>query len=261
MVSDDHPLARAGEGRLLAALFAPDGSVPLQDDEDDAFFAALAGDDFDAALQAEASRLPSIDLGAELRASARQFSAPAEEQVEDDYSDEEWLIVRRMRELCGDAIKRSTSAKRRKEAVEWLFVRGTAERRLGIEFHLACQMLEARPWVIHALVHHIWWSRGIQPGPLPFLADPLPEALASEAIMTAWEAGPPILETLWRWPGAPLHALRELVPELREADYQRSLDALLEAGLIADKDGTGYVSARSAKARRRMSWSRTFVGE
>lgn len=255
----DHPLAQASEGRLLASLFSPDD---LGIDAPDETLLAMVGTgasdaEIEAAMR-EAWGLPQINLAEELKQPAKPL---AEKHVEDDYTDDEWLIVRRMRELCAETINRGTSLKRRKAAIEWLFVRGTAEQRLGIEFHLACQMFEARPWVVHALIHHIWWTKGIQPGPLPFLADPLPEALSSEAILSAWDSGPPILEALWRWPGAPLHAVRELVPEITDEEYDRSLARLLDVGLIAEKDGFGYVSARSAKVRRRMSWSRTFVGD
>lgn len=181
----------------------------------------------------------------------------------DDFSDFEWTIVQAIRKKCLDAIQVETSAKRRKAAIEWLFVHGT-EDASGVSFHLACDSLKSRPWVIQALVQHFLYLRGIViEGGLPFLADVIPEALESEAGMHGWIEGMAIANALWSRPGVSEAELAKVVT-VSAQDFDRGLSRLIEAGLIGNKMGHLYLISRPATFRRtgnRVSWSRSFVGE
>lgn len=255
-----------GDVALLSSLFGD------EDDFDLSFFSAVAksgagGDTTDADIEAmmrEQWGLPAVSIDREIASIESGRAVVPDDQDEDDYTEDEWLIVRTMRQFCLDAIHRGTTAARRKRAITWLFVRGTKEQRYDSEFHLACDMLKARPWVVQALIQHLWFQREISPGTIPFLADPLPEALQSEAIMRAWEPGMQIMSVLWRWPGMPLHAMRDLVPELSDSVYDQALASLCDSGLIGTVHGHGYVTSRPATFRRtrgNVSWARSFIGE
>lgn len=215
-------------------------------------------------LMREQWGLPVVDVAAAARSTLDTAVYP-DDQDADDYTDEEWLIVKTMRKLCLDVISRETPIRRRKFALEWTFVRGVEEPRYGVDFHLACDMLKARHWVIQALVQHFWYLRCIEPEPLPFLADPLPEAIEGEAILHAWDEGIEIMRRLWMLPGRAPAELRFATPNLSPEAFDRGFDRLADAGLIGlSAAGKAYVISRPVTFRaraRKTSWSRSFLGD
>lgn len=254
--------------RLISCLFGEETDLG-----DDFLAALLSGtdtapppttDEEIEALMREQWGLPTINAAAEIARIESGTSIRPDDRDADDFSDEEWCVVRTMRKFCLDAISVGTPPKRRQKAVEWVFAHGVQEPRYGIEFHLACDMLRTRPWVIHALTQHLWFLRGIQIGALPLMADPLPDALQSEAILRAWNEGLLIVDSLWRRPGLPVSGLRMLVQDVDDAAYDRALERLIESGLVGLNNGLAYVTSRPATFRRQrgnVSWSRSFVGE
>lgn len=216
------------------------------------------------ALMRETWGLQSLDVSKEIR-QASNISVRPDDRDEDDYSEEEWLVVTTMRKLCLEAITRTTPARRRKRAIEWLFINGTEEPRNSISFHLACDLLKARPWVIQALIQHFWYLRGIEPEPLPFLADILPDAILSEAGVHAWEPGMRIASNLWQRPGSTIQELRDVTIELSSAEFDTAASLLVEHGIIGvSVAGKAYVISRPATFRhtgQKVSWSRSFIGE
>jgi len=254
------------EASALVALFGDEEDIDLA-----ALHAVAAQPDSGALTDAEIEALlreqwglPTIDVEGALRAAtAGQVSVRPDDDERDDYTDEEWTVVTTLRKLCLDAISASTPRKRLAKAVEFCFVRGTEEPRYGVSFHLACEMLKARPWVVQALIQHFWFLRGIEPGPLPFMADPLPEALHSEAILHGWEAGLRIAAAAWMHPGVLETDLRQQV-RVGDDDYERSLGALCNAGIVSLRMGRAYLTSRPAsfrRARQTVSWSRSFIGD
>lgn len=251
-------------GELLETLFG---------DEDDLDLGALVSlveapgegldDDAIEALMREQWGLPVIDAEQAIKATEANHAVRPDNRDEDDFTDEEWVIVQTMRKICLNAIDRDAPVRRRRAAVEWLYVNGTEEPKHGVSFHLACDMLRSRHWVIQALVQHFWFLRSITPGPLPFLADALPEALEGEAIMTAWEPGMQIMAHLWRRPGTPLGEIAALV-DLSQPEFEATAHRLVEVGLIGMSMGRAYVASRPATFRRtgqKVSWSRSLIGE
>lgn len=255
------------EADLLTSLFGDESDLDLDT------LAAMAGATEDGplddvqleALMREHLGLPMLDGQSAVReVESPRASIRPDDQDADDYTDEEWIIVTSMRKLCLDAIGRDTPAKRRDAAIEWLFVRGTEEPKHGISFHLACDMLHARPWVIQALVQHLWCQRGIALAALPFMADPLPEALQSEAILRAWETGLEILVQVWPRPGVPLAHLRADMASTPDDVFDKAMAALGDAGLVGVNLGRVYVQSRPSHLRRSgagITWSRSFIGE
>lgn len=186
--------------------------------------------------------------------------------VSDDYTDDEWRIVETMRKYCLDAIKVDANEKARDKAISWCFTVGTEDARNGVSFHLACEMLRSRPWVVQCLIQHFWMIRSITPKPLPFMADFLPEALQSEAIFHAWEGGSVILHALWKRPGCLVSELRAaVVAQLGDAEFDRAFAKLLDVGLAGVSSANrAYVTSRPAHFRKksqRTSWSKTFIGD
>lgn len=254
------------EPQTLAALFG---------DEDDLDLEALStiaeggpdGQLTDREIEAfmrEQWGLPALDAEQAIRTieAGRASPRPSDEDS-DEYSDEEWMIVQTLRRYCQDAISPATKPARLKMCVEWIFVRDTQEPRHGVSFHLACQMLRSRHWVIQALIQHFWFIRGIPVEPLPFMADELPEAVEQEAVMYGWDTGREIARLTWRVPGILESDMRGRVG-IDPDEFTRGLSALLDAGVIGSRMGCLHVSARPASFRRSrqgVSWSNSFVGE
>lgn len=234
----------------LAAMSESEGDEPLTDAELEAMMREQWG-------------LAPLDVSGAMRsAEAGRVTARPDDSDQDDFTEEEWTIVKTMRKFCLDAIAISTPAKRRAKSIEWLFVRGVEDPRNGVSFHLSCQAFRCRPWVIQALIQHFWYLRDIVPPVLPFLADPLPDSLQSEAILHGWEDGMRIAATSWMRPGAVDPVLREAVG-IDSGSYGRSMDALVEAGVIGLRLGRVYVTSRPASFRRTgqsVSWSNSFLG-
>lgn len=267
-MTDSAATAAPSGAALIASLF--EGEEGL----DDTFLAVLAGagaedrppssDEELEALMREQWGLPQINAEAEIARVEGGQSVRPDDRDEDDYTDEEWCVVRVLRKYCLDAVQMTTPHRQRKKAVQWIFARGEQDARHGIEFHLACDMLRARPWVIHALIQHLWFLRGIRVEALPLMSDPLPEALQSEAILRAWNEGMLIVDSLWRRPGIAIEALRNMVPEVSDADYDRALDQLIHGGIVGLNNGAAFVTSRPATFRRKrgnVSWARSFVGD
>lgn len=238
------------EGLSAIAEGGPDGQQ-LSDSEIEAFMREQWG-------------LPALDVEQTIRSIEAGSSAPRPSDADsDEYSDEEWKIVQTMRRYCQDAISPATKPARLRKCVEWIFVRETEDPRNGVSFHLACQMLRSRHWVIQALIQHFWFIRGIQVEPLPFMADELPEAIEQEALLHGWDTSMEIARLAWREPGIHEPTMRERLG-VDPDEFTRGLSVLLEVGVIGSKMGALYVSARPVSFRRTrqgVSWSNSFVGE
>lgn len=215
------------------------------------------------ALMREHLSLPELDVEGAIRsAEAGRVAARPTDRDADDFTDEEWVVVRAMRKFCLDAISPATPARRLSACVEWIFVRGT-EDKSGVSFHLACEMLYARPWVIQCLVQHFWFSRGLSPGTLPFLADTLPEAVEHEALLHGWEGGGMIARAVWSRPGMLTTDLQDAIAA-PHGDVATALDAVLGAGILSVRLGRLHVTTRHEtfrQTRQPVSWSNSLIGE
>lgn len=254
------------EPQTLAALFGDEDDIDLEALSTIAEGGAdsqLSDNEIEAFMR-EQWGLPSLDAEQAIRTieAGRASPRPSDEDS-DEFSDEEWTIVQTLRRYCQDAISPGTKPARRKKCVEWIFVRDTQEPKHGISFHLACQMLRSRHWVIQALIQHLWFIRGISVEPLPFMADELPEALEQEAILYGWDTGRDIARLAWKEPGILEPALHDRLG-IDSDEFTRGLSAVLEVGVIGSRMGCLHVSARPASFRRTrqaVSWSNSFVGE
>lgn len=254
------------EPQTLAALFGDEDDIDLEALSTIAEGGAdgqLTDDEIEAFMR-EQWGLPALDVEQTIKTieAGRSAPRPSDEDSE-DFSDEEWTIIQTLRRYCQDAISTTTKPARLQKSVEWIFVRDTQEPKYGVSFHLACQMLRSRHWVIQALIQHFWFIRGTTIEPLPFMADELPEAIEQEAIVHGWDTGREIARLVWMAPGV-------LEPEVRrrvDADpdeFTRALSALVEAGVVGSRMGCLHVSGRPASFRRStqgVSWSNSFVGE
>ena len=254
------------EPQTLAALFGDEDDIDLEALSTIAEGGAdgqLTDDEIEAFMR-EQWGLPALDAEQAIKTieAGRASPRPSDEDS-DEFSDEEWTIVQTLRRYCQDAISPATKPDRLKKSVEWIFVRDTQEPKYGVSFHLACQMLRSRHWVIQALIQHFWFIRGLAVPPLPFMADELPEALEQEAIMHGWEVGREIARLAWRAPGILEPAAHKQIAVDAE-EFSRGLSGLLESGVIGSRMGCLHVSARPASFRRSgqgVSWSNSFVGE
>jgi len=215
------------------------------------------------ALFREQWGLPPLDESGPEPPTREQVLIQANDRNEDDFTEDEWDMVKVLRTMCRQATQQQSSRRKRRAAVEWLFVHGTNDPKHRWTFHLMCVALRARPWVIQTMVQHVWFRKALVPDPLPFLADPLPEALKSEAILCAWDAGETVLSQIWSQPGAVLTGLRQHTI-LTERAFDRAAGTLLQAGLLGQCMDRVWVSSRSANFIRpgqRVSWSRSFPGD
>jgi len=216
------------------------------------------------AVMREQFGLPALNVEEMIRVAEASRAAPRPSDADsDDYDEDEWEIVKVLRRYCQDAIAPATLPKRRAACIEWMFVRGTEDRRSGVSFHLACQMLKSRHWVVQALVQHFWFVRGITPDKLPFMADELPEALEHEALLHGWYTAGKITKHAWLRPGIASPDLRAAI-DADAAEYDRALGRLIEEGLVGSRLNRLHVTARPIsfrRARQAVSWSNSFVGE
>lgn|GEM_PF-2479903 len=258
------------EAQILQALFGDDEEFDL----DAGIVRALAESEAASPLVSDAEvekqmrehlGLSRLDVSTTLSSSPMAGTATVRPSDGDreDYNEYEWEIVIAMRRNCMLAIRPETSQKARHVALRWLFVRGTEDKK-GISFHLACEALEARYWVIQALVQHYFAVRDIPlTEGLPDQADGLPEALQSEAMFHAWLPGVQLAEALWSRPGI-LESELEAVCGLSSDDYSKAMTQLVDCGLVSMRVSRAYFAARPAAIRNAgngLSWSRSFLGE
>lgn len=209
--------------------------------------------------------LPRLDVKDALRA-ADQGNPHIREQerAEDDFSEEEWIIVRALRRHVRRVIQPAIADKSRNDEIRWCFMRGTSDKQ-GVSFHLACQSLRARPFVVQTLLQHYWHQRAIVVGkPFEFLYDPLPDPLQTEALYFAGTEGLTIASRVWSHPS--IHTIdlaRFATQSMPEARYLQVVGALEESGLICGKLDRWYVTSRKPAFRkfRRQSWSASFVSD
>lgn len=236
---------------LMTVAAAGEGGAPLSDAEIES-------------LMREQFGLPTLDVESAIRSAEAARSAPRPSNDDcDDYDEDEWEIVKVLRRYCQDAIAPATTEKRRATCVEWSFVRGVEDPRSGVSFHLACQMLKTRPWVVQALIQHFWFTRGTAIAPLPFMADELPEAVEHEATMHGWYEGAKIAKRVWMAPGAVALDVRQSI-DLTAKEFDRALERLVEEGIIGVRMNHLHVTSRPAtfrRARQAVSWSNSFVGD
>lgn len=184
--------------------------------------------------------------------------------VEEDFTDEEWMIVRGMKQHCRRLVQTAISPRTRQKEVVWSFVRGTEDDK-GLSFHLACEALGARPFVVQTLIQHYWGLRDICVQPMPFLADPLPDPLLSESQYHSGTLGGELARAFWRSPGERVSTvfndLVERDPKVKTDQLDQALRDLENAGLVKLSLGCAHFISRSPAFRRfrRVSWARTFL--
>lgn len=239
--------------------------VLSESDLDDLAELASVVQQSDAELEAslrERWGLPEIDLQAmAIDAGQGSHRMPSADRS-DEYSEEEWLLVTSIRKQVEAVLTAASPKNRRTKALRWLFVRGIEDAK-GISFHLACEALEARPWVLQALLQHLIYVRGIVLDKLDPMADILPEAIQSEAILAGWDAGLAIANLVWRWPSIPVEVLRASLPFSDEV-YEHAFSALTAKGIVTARMGQAYLTSRPPGFRRsgnKISWSKSFIGE
>ncbi len=185
--------------------------------------------------------------------------------VEDDFTDEEWMIVTGLKAHCRRIVQPSISPKTLKKEVQWAFVRNTEDDK-GLSFHLACEALGARPFVVQTLIQHYWGLRDITIEPLPFLADPLPDPLYTESLFHAGTAGGELAKVIWGAPGQRISTSFEQVLQKHglastQEELEQALRDLENAGLVKLTLGSAHFISRHPAFRRfrRVSWARTFL--
>jgi hypothetical protein len=183
--------------------------------------------------------------------------------VEQDFTDEEWEIVRGLQRHCRRIVKKDTPPNTMAREVQWMFVRGTQDDS-GLSFHLACQALQTRPFVVQALVQHYWGLRDIRIGTMPMLADPLPDPLYTECLYHAGVVGGDLGKRIWDAPGTPIiDAMRRASSNgaVSQTELEQAAQDLQENGLIMVNLGIAHFISRRPAFRkfRRLSWSRTFM--
>lgn len=177
---------------------------------------------------------------------------------EDDYSEEQGIILVALKKQIRAAVNVNTIYDRRKKAMHWCFVRGEKDRN-GLTFHEACIALGSRPEVVQARIHYQYFDKGVMMrDALPLMTDLLPEQYESEALMSAWEEGLAVVESLWRWPGMPIPVLEE---KMAGIDLWKVMDKLDKAGLVRCRFSCAYLIGRAPEriARRSFSWARSFL--
>lgn len=256
-----------GEARAVVALFDEDDGdlTPLLGLLNASQSAAPSEEAELEALMREHFGLARVDLDKESAQFARSPERLNEAAEADDYTDEEWVIVSGIRNHCRRAIRTGTSDRQRLKEVRWLFIRGEEDDK-GLSFHLACEALSVRPFVVQTMVQHYWGMRQIVVPQFPFLADPLPDPLLTECLYHAGTCGGQIGGAIWSEPGVTLPDLKRRIEGhggATQAEFDAALVDLQEAGLIQVALGRAhFISRRSASNRsRRQSWSRTFQME
>lgn len=243
-------------------------SLLRQAGEDIPADAELTDDDIEGLMREHFGIGNHIDIGREA-AQHESNSGRIEDakHVEDDFTDEEWLIVSGLKTHCRRIVQTTMSPRTRKKEIQWAFVRNTEDEK-GLSFHLACEALGARPFVVQTLIQHFWGLRDIAIEPLPFLADPLPDPLYTESLYHAGTVGGELAKVIWSAPGQRVsesfdcvtlkHGLVATVDELSEA-----LRDLENAGLVKTTLGCAHFISRHPAFRRfrRVSWARTFLLE
>lgn len=225
---------------------------------------ALSDDELEQLMREHFGIANHIDLAREA-AALEAGSGRIEEvkHVEDDFTDEDWQIVRGLQRHCRRIVKTDTPPKALQRHVKWMFVNGTKDDS-GLSFHLACQALQTRPFVVQALVQHYWGLRDVRIGQLPFEADILPDPLYTECLMHAGIEGGDIGKRIWDSPGAPiLEVMRRASNNgaVPQKHLEQAVADLQENGLILVNLGISHFIARRPAFRkfRRLSWSRTFL--
>jgi len=209
--------------------------------------------------------LPRLDVKDAVRAADQGVVHVREqERAEDDFSDEEWVIVNALRRHVRRVIQQNIADKSRNDEIRWCFMRGTSDKQ-GVSFHLACQSLRARPFVVQTLLQHYWHQRAIVIGkPFGFLYDPLPDPLQTEALYFAGTEGLTIASRVWSHPSVHTLELADFATQsMGVARYRQVMSALDDAGLICEKLDRWYVTSRKPAFRkfRRQSWSASFVSD
>lgn len=248
----------------LGVLMQLAAEPPAEQDEPGLGGSPMSDDELET-LMREHWGLQTLDVSRAVKdADAGNSAVRADEKAEDDFTDEEWQIVRSLQTHCRKVIAQTTTARARRKEIDWCFMRGTEDSH-GVSFHLACESLMCRPLVVQTLIQHYWFQRNIIiPDPLQFLADPLPDALQTEALFHAGVDGLHIATRAWAHPsrsGAELMAACLPHMEDKQARYDEAFIRLEKAGLVMLAVDRVYFTSRKPSFRkfRRESWSRSFV--
>lgn len=252
-------------------LFQSASRPSLGDDEALAVFDPAA---FEAELRSQWA-LPTLDVRRELSqqdALLKGGAISSDPFAADDFTDQQWAIVQAMKKPCLAAIDPKLPDHKRGKALRWIFEIG-APNASGLEFETACRALGARPFVIQALIQHLWYLRSIViPAGLPYMTRPLAEPLESEAIMIGMEPGLKMAGTLWGSPSMEEGLLFQAAGlDPRAEENQRVLDRMVNEGFFGRRAGRLYFTSRSPERRiranadqgrvRGVSWSGSFVGD
>lgn len=150
-----------------------------------------------------------------------------------------------MRNRVRSTFLKETKAKDRLLGLDWVFCHVADP----VTFDLCAEALGARPEVIRKRLMYEFYRRWIVfPGPLPFLAVPLPEDLGSFVHYECGDAGLAITVTCWYWPGVPTHAIFSQCEERGIRITDHDLDKVDATGIIACNTDNWYVTGR----RQRM---------
>lgn len=234
-------------------------------DLDDLLELASVSHQTDAELEAslrERWGLAEIDLGAAAAEASQGRHRMPTPQRDEDYSEDEWILVAAIRKHVELVLTAATPKSKRIRALRWLFVRGVEDSK-GVSFHLACEALESRPWVLQALLQHLIFVRGLVLDPLDPMSDILPEAIQSEAILAGWDIGLRIANLAWKWPSISEAVLRSELG-VDSSKFEVALGALLDKGVLSNRMGLIYLTARPQAFRRagsKVSWSKSFIGD
>lgn len=153
-------------------------------------------------------------------------------------------LYQRVHEGCNVDVPASTRA----AALEWCFVPGKrGEDKAGVEFDASCYALGCRPFVLRARMQYQLWRGSVAlPGPLPFVAVPLPESIGSEIeARVGIDLPRRIVAAAWAYPSIPVTALRARFQNVDDMKYRGWIDALIGAGYLGIAAARAYCITRN----------------
>jgi hypothetical protein len=184
----------------------------------------------------------------------------------DDYDGVERFIYQRLRDTVRSACNVNTIWKKRKKAIEWIFVQSETDADGGT-FHEYCRALGARPIVVQARLQYQLYKAGVPlPESLPFMADALPKTVAMEVLFHTSELGVRLARAVWNWPGIRADLLRQSLDDISDRDFKIITERLEETGHLALKHGFWFLTCRNpeliaARNRHQYHWSKSFLGD
>ncbi|MBT9136826.1 MAG: hypothetical protein DDT34_01912 [Firmicutes bacterium] len=229
---------------------------------------------FEALIRSEWS-LPGLDVRAELNrqdALRNGGSISSDPFAADDFSDQQWAIVLAMKKPCIEAVKPGIDPATRRRAIRWIFEIGE-KNQSGLDFETSCRSLGARPFVVQALIHHIWYLKSIVlDDPLPYMSRPLNDVLESEALMIGMERGLELARIVWANPTITESELFHAAGfDAGNTEAGRAYSRMLKEGFFGLRADRVYFTSRHPERRHRanadqgrirgVTWSGSFIGD